>query len=102
MLLGFLFGNAHIAHMVHLGGAIFGFIYLKADWKVISLSQKVKNLRHKRQETKLQKNREKAEEVMKRVDAILDKINEVGIENLTKAERKLLEDASDHLSEKEK
>lgn len=102
MLLGFLFGNANIAHMVHLGGAIFGFIYLKADWRVISLSQKVKNLRHKRQETKLQKNREKAEEVMKRVDAILDKINDVGIENLTKAERKLLEDASDHLSEKEK
>jgi hypothetical protein len=37
---------------------------------------------------------------MKRVDAILDKINEVGIDNLTPAERKFLEDASSQLSGK--
>ena len=36
---------------------------------------------------------------MKRVDAVLDKINEVGIENISPAERKLLEEASSHLSE---
>lgn len=37
---------------------------------------------------------------MKRVDSILDKINDVGIENLSRAERKFLEDASSELSEK--
>jgi hypothetical protein len=35
---------------------------------------------------------------MKKVDAILDKINEVGMENLTKAERKFLEEASSQLA----
>ena len=35
---------------------------------------------------------------MKRVDAILDKINEVGLENITDEERKFLEEASEELS----
>ena len=35
---------------------------------------------------------------MKRVDAILDKINEVGIENISKEDRKFLNDASSELS----
>jgi len=36
---------------------------------------------------------------MKRVDSILDKINEVGIENISKADRKFLEEASSELSQ---
>ena len=38
---------------------------------------------------------------MKRVDAILDKINEVGIEKISKADRKFLEEASSRLSRKD-
>ncbi len=38
---------------------------------------------------------------MKKVDDVLDRINEVGIENLTKDERKILEDASQGLSKED-
>ncbi len=38
---------------------------------------------------------------MGKVDEVLDRINEVGIENLTKEERKILDDASNGLSNKD-
>jgi membrane associated rhomboid family serine protease len=98
MILGFLMGGRNVAHMVHLGGAIFGLLYLKVDWRWAYVGRKLKDLRYRRQTAKLEKKRQEADEIMKRVDAILDKINEVGIENLSKSERKFLEEASSHLS----
>jgi hypothetical protein len=56
-------------------------------------------LRYKRKTAKLEKRKHQAEDVMKRVDAILDKINDVGIENLSRAERKFLEEASTQLQD---
>ena len=104
MLIGFLpfiLGRDNgVAHLAHLGGAVFGYLYLKLDWRWKSLGRKVKDLRYKRQEAKLQKRRQEAEDIMKRVDDILDKINDVGIENISKADRKFLEEASTELSRK--
>jgi membrane associated rhomboid family serine protease len=100
MLLGFLFSAGNIAHMAHLGGAVFGFLYLKMGWRWSLIIQPWKNLRFHRQKVKLGKNRQKAEDIMKRIDAILDKINEVGIENISKSDRKFLEDASSELSKR--
>ncbi len=97
MLIGFFFGGAGIAHTAHLGGALFGLIYMKLDWRSKSLGNKFRDLRFKRQTAKLDKRRKQAETAMKKVDAILDRINEVGIENLTKEERKFLEDASSNM-----
>lgn len=100
MLIGFFAGGANsgTAHMAHLGGALFGLAYLKMDWRWMAIGRKLKNLRYRRQEAKLHKRRQEAEDIMKKVDAILDKINEVGMENLTKAERKFLEEASSQLA----
>lgn len=100
MLLGFLFGGPHIAHFAHLGGALFGLVYMKADWRWLRFGDKFKKYKYSRQTTKLEKNRQRAEEIMKRVDEILDKINEVGIENISKEDRKFLEEASSKLSGK--
>jgi len=100
MLLGLLAGGANIAHMAHLGGALFAFVYMKADWRWLRLGNYFRNLRYKQKEAKLNKNRQKAEDTMKRVDEILDKINAVGINNITTEERRFLEDASSQLSEK--
>jgi len=103
MLIGFLFAGGNVAHMAHLGGALYGLAYLKFNWRLFSLSKKVKNLRNRRQEAKLEKNREQAADIMKRVDSILDKINEVGIENISSNDRRFLEEASSHLTrEKDK
>jgi membrane associated rhomboid family serine protease len=98
MLLGFLFSGGNIAHMAHLGGAVYALLFLKMDWRWAFLTRPLKKIRYKRQEAKLAKNRQKAEDVMKRVDAILDKINEVGIENISKSDRKFLEEASSELA----
>ena len=102
MLISFLASDISVAHMAHLGGALFGLAYLKLDWRLFSFGRRFKNLRYKRAEAKLQKNREKAEDVMKKVDSILDRINEVGIENLTKSERKFLEEASSELANRKR
>ena len=98
MLLGFALGGSAVAHMVHLGGALCGLIYLKVDWRWLAFGRKLKDLRYRHQSAKLDKKRREAEEIMKRVDSILDKINEVGIENLSRSDRKFLEEASSHLS----
>jgi len=100
MVLGFLFSGGNVAHMAHLGGALFGLAYMKLGWRWLSFGKKFKNLRYKRQEAKLEKRRQNAADVMKRIDAILDKINEVGLENISKADRKFLEEASSELSQR--
>lgn len=101
-LINFVAAGPNVAHLAHLGGALVGFILLKADWRLSGLGNRFKSLRHKQKNAKLEKNRHKAEEVMQRVDRILDKINEVGIEKLSNEERKFLEEASEILSKKDK
>ncbi len=98
MLIGLLFGGGGVAHLAHLGGALFGVLYLKADWRWLKVTSWIKSLRYKRNLAKLERNRRHADEVMKRVDAILDKINAVGIDKLTSEERRFLEEASSELS----
>lgn len=101
MLLGLIFSPGNVAHMAHLGGALLGIIYMKSGWRPGWFSGKVKNLRYKQKESKFRRNVKQTQDVMNRVDAILDKINEVGIDNITKADRKFLEEASIELSKKQ-
>ncbi|HUV31145.1 MAG TPA: rhomboid family intramembrane serine protease [Acidobacteriota bacterium] len=98
MLLGFLFGGPGVAHMTHLGGALWGFAHLKWDWRWVYVGRRIQDLRYRRQAAKLNKKRHQAEDIMKRVDAILDKINEVGIDNISDEDRKFLQEASSELS----
>jgi membrane associated rhomboid family serine protease len=100
MILGFLFGGSSVAHAAHLGGALFGAAYMKRDWRALSLNRRLKNLRYRRMEAKLSRQREEAADVMRKVDTILDKINQVGIDNLSKSERRFLEEASSQLSKR--
>jgi len=91
-----------VAHLAHLGGAIFGLIYLKSDWRMARFGSWWRGLSYKRKESKLEKRRIKAEETMKRVDEILDKINELGIDNISDEDRRFLEEASNRLSGEKK
>lgn len=100
MVIGFFFGGPNVAHWAHLGGALFGLAFMKLDWQRGPASW-YKSLRYKRSKAKLDQNRQKAEDVMRRVDAILDKINEVGIDNLSAEDRKFLEEASSELARKD-
>ncbi len=101
-LLVFFTGGPNIAHLAHLGGAVFAVAYIKLDWRLLKPLSYLKSVKYKRKTAELEKNRQKAEEIMKRVDEILDKINEVGYDNLPKEDRKFLEEASQILSKKDK
>jgi membrane associated rhomboid family serine protease len=88
-----------VAHFAHLGGALFGFLYLRYNlrWKLRKWS--VSELIQRLKEERMDKKREEGDKIMEEVDSILDKINEVGYENLTRREKKVLDKASDKLSD---
>ncbi len=93
-----------IAHFTHLGGALVGYLYLKADWRLLRWLSPVKNFfrRHKRG-PKLVQTKRQPDELMDEVDRILDRITELGgYENLSERDKKILESASKKLSERQK
>jgi membrane associated rhomboid family serine protease len=95
-------GSTHsgIAHLAHLGGAVIGFVYIKGILQWRSVKFKVSSHFHQQKMEKMAREREREAEMMEEVDRILDKINQVGYDNLTKREKKVLEQASDKLSKK--
>jgi membrane associated rhomboid family serine protease len=87
-----------VAHFAHLGGALVGFLYLRYDlrwrlnrWSPVDFYQRIKA-------EAMAKKRQDGLKLMDEVDTILDKINKVGYDNLSKKEKKILEKASDSLS----
>ena len=87
-----------VAHFAHLGGALVGFLYLKMDWRWKLLKFSPISIYRRLQDKARSKKQLENLEVMAEVDQILDKINKVGYDNLTKREKKVLEKASDSLS----
>lgn len=88
-----------IAHFAHLGGMLMGYLYLKSDWRTRSFFKQFPGRFRPRKKMQIYR-AEKEEDLQKQVDAILDKINEVGYEKLTRAEKKILKRASEDLSRK--
>ena len=94
-------GNSNISHLTHLSGMVIGFIYLRSsiNWNTINhfvIHRKDDLKRHYED-----KKNEKREALKLQVDAILDKINDVGYDNLSESEREFLFKASKNLSEDE-
>jgi membrane associated rhomboid family serine protease len=89
-----------VAHFAHMGGMLIGFLYLKTDWRFGAIKSKITSRFHQRKIEKYWREREKDQKMMEEVDQILDKINKVGYDNLSRQEKKMLEDASNKLSKK--
>ncbi|RMD99651.1 MAG: rhomboid family intramembrane serine protease, partial [Calditrichaeota bacterium] len=90
-----------VAHFAHLGGMLVGLIYLKLDWRLNAVSDWVRRKRTSREIVRQARRRQQEMRLRERVDAILDKINEVGYENLTEEEKQILRRASQYLSKEE-
>jgi membrane associated rhomboid family serine protease len=90
-----------VAHFAHLGGALVGFLYLKYDFRWRLARWSPLEYYHRIKAEALAKKRQESLNMMDEVDVILDKINQVGYDNLTKREKKILEKASDRLSNHE-
>ncbi|MFC7339010.1 rhomboid family intramembrane serine protease [Haloferula chungangensis] len=95
---GLLFPNSGIfsnegGEAGHLGGAIMGFVLMKFPW-LLSLGKREKKIIHpkefRRNQAKIRPRTELDLEKDTEVDRILDKINEQGVDSLTKAERETL------------
>ena len=76
-------GAGGTAHITHVSGALFGWLFIKYAKRLPSPKQKVIEIKKQREEIN-----EAAEQ--KRVDEILDKINRDGMHTLSRAEREFL------------
>ncbi len=91
----------NIAHLAHLGGMIFGFFYLRGRRIVQLFRFRLSKKPKKSMQLRPRQDRQSPADMRQRVDAILDKINEVGYDHLTEEEKKILMDASRNMSRKE-
>ncbi len=88
-----------IAHFAHLGGMLVGYLYLKIDWRWGALKKRFEDLQRKRRMRVIHKKEEEREKLRRLVDQVLDKANDVGMENLTRDEKLLLKRASKILNQ---
>ena len=93
--------NTGIAHFAHLGGIVIGFIYLKKNIRLKYIIERWKRFRFNRRLRIIRDKQKKIKDSKEQIDTILDKINEVGYENLTEEEKKILYRASIYLSKEE-
>ncbi len=82
-----------IGHFAHLGGMLFGYLYLKQDWRLDAWRRRIQGERARRQMRGYKKQQEQQADGTLSVDQILDKITEHGIESLTEQELKVLREA---------
>ncbi len=90
-----------IAHLAHLGGMAVGFLYVRAlalpSWRsAFTWPFPRRNTRPR--PVPVPHLFQKEDFMQKRIDPILDKIAEHGIHSLSREERRILEEAKDHLS----
>ncbi len=85
-----------IAHFAHLGGMLFGWLYLKQDWRTAAFGRKLRGqrARWKMANHRRQAQRRKADAA--EIDRILDKIHAQGMDSLTPEELRILREASRH------
>jgi membrane associated rhomboid family serine protease len=88
-----------IAHLVHLGGMIIGVIYLRWSHMIFWLRRKGWEWIRERDHSRRRKINETEDKLRIEADDLLDKINEVGIGNLTSWERRRLKEITDRLNE---
>ena len=88
-----------VAHLAHLGGMIFGLVYLKRTNMVNFGVRKLKMYLHRRKMKQAVKIHQEEQKIREEVDQLLDKINKIGLENLSKGEKRRLDEASRFLRE---
>lgn len=91
-----------VAHFAHLGGMVVGYLYMKQDWQFTWLTERYDGWKRRKRMRVVRQKEENLDKLRKLVDQVLDKANEVGMENLTRDEKVLLKRASKILSKEKK
>jgi membrane associated rhomboid family serine protease len=94
--------SGHVAYTAHLAGAAFAFLFFKTGWQLGSFLPKRWSLGALRRKPRLRVHTDEDEEddLGRRVDRILEKINREGQDSLTREERRTLEKASRRYQQK--
>jgi len=94
--------SGSISHLTHLTGMLIGYIYMKSNVRISDLSRTFGELKIKREVKKAERVSRSYDNMRQEIDSILDRINEVGYENLTDDEKHKLEEASRVISKDRK
>ena len=105
-----LWPNDGVAHLAHVGGALFGFIFFRAQWwlarrgpaeparsveRVVMVQSGSSEPDHHTPVTPMRpRRRVESDPVTAEMDRVLDKISERGISSLTPAERRFLDEVA--------
>lgn len=79
--------SSNIAHFSHLGGLLYGFLFVRYEPRFSKALLIWQNQQH-------EKEYRKDEDIKKQVDSLLDKVNRGGMKSLTRKERSFLRNAS--------
>ena len=89
--------GSNISHLTHLSGMVIGYIYIKSPWTWpkmwLRINSKVIDIKQRKKEKK----ETRKMNMQQKVDRLLDKINKVGYDSLTKEEKEDLYFHSRHL-----
>ena len=77
----------NVAHYAHLGGLVYGFLFVRYSYRVSEYLKKLQIYQHEKELMKDQ-------ELRAKVDVILEKVNREGMQNLTWREKNFLKTAS--------
>jgi membrane associated rhomboid family serine protease len=91
-----------IAHFAHLGGMLVGYVYLKRGSSFDFLKSQFHQRQRERNMRVVREREEEADKLRRLADAVLDKANAVGFENLTRDEKLILKRAAEVLKNEEK
>ena len=84
--------QAGVAYFAHLGGGLFGYLYLKSEWLRPQFSYwSPPDLRSWRRRRKATQKQSAQKDLDGQVDRILDKVSKGGMKSLSRKERKVLE-----------
>ncbi len=84
--------GAGIAYFAHLGGGLFGYLYLKSEWLRRKLTYwSPLDLKSRQRRKKASKRQSAEKDIDRQVDKILDKVSKHGMASLTKKEKRILE-----------
>lgn len=93
------FQNTNVAHIAHLGGMLFGFIYLRNQNFMNDIFDFQKRKKKKLEQIFIKREAD-YEYIQRQADKILEKISHSGIDSITPGEKEILDKASRLLKEK--
>jgi membrane associated rhomboid family serine protease len=90
----------NVAHFAHLGGMLVGYLYMKRGLKLRKVTERFQEMNRRRKMRVVHKKQEEMDKLRRLLNQVLDKANEVGMENLTQDEKFFLKKASKILNRK--